>query len=63
MNRARLFRAALGALADQALHLELPADVLAVWRELSDPAGLAADVAHPDFYSWDAQSVAVERFP
>jgi hypothetical protein len=47
--------------AGDALRPGLPAADLALWRELSEPAGLAAFLAHPDFYSREMNVVAVGR--
>lgn len=55
------FRDVYRAFARQALQLDLPAEDLALWRELNDPAGAEAYVAHPDFYVREGNVVAVGR--
>jgi ubiquinone/menaquinone biosynthesis C-methylase UbiE len=56
-----LWRDALRAFSGSALQHDLPAEDLALWRELSDPAGAAAFVARPDFYVREVNVVAVGR--
>jgi SAM-dependent methyltransferase len=57
----QLWRDALSSWASGALHRDLPAADLSLWRELSEPAGLAAFLARPDFYSREVNVVAVGR--
>ena len=58
-----LWRDALRSFAGRAPQLDLSADDLAIWRELSEPAGAAAFVAQPDFYCREMNVVAVGRVP
>jgi hypothetical protein len=57
----QLWRDALSSWASGALRLDLPTADLALWRELSEPAGPAAFLAHPDFYSREVNVVCVGR--
>jgi ubiquinone/menaquinone biosynthesis C-methylase UbiE len=57
----QLWRDWLPTAARRALELDLPPADLALWRELSEPAGAAAFVAQPDFYSREVNVVVVGR--
>jgi hypothetical protein len=57
----QLWRDALSSWASKAVRLDLPVADLALWRELSEPAGLAAFLAHPDFYSREVNVLCVGR--
>jgi hypothetical protein len=57
----QLWRDALSSWASGALHLDLPMADLALWSELSQPAGLATFLAHPEFYSRKVNVVCVGR--